>query len=277
VEGMADSLFVGSGADLQGGLVRGYGLALEHFAEGGVNRVVLITDGRASPEAVDPKFIGEHTKKGEDQGIYLVGVGTGPAEGYNDALLNTLTDYGRGAYVYIDSEAEAQKMFTGRFTEVMDIAARSVEVKLQIPDYLHLQTYYGESVGTEAERPDPQHLAPGDAMVFNMTLNACNAQAFNQGDMVAVDVAWQRPVDGVSMSIKKTLVFGDIMGPDLAPMLKGSAVIAYAEALKSLDKKRIEEAALTVGEALKSTGDADLEEIQGLLALHPALAAPLGP
>ena len=54
-------------------------------------------------------------------------------------------------------------------------------------------------------------------------------------------------------------------------MLKAEAVIAYAEALKSMDGKRITGALGVIQAAYTATGkaDKDLEEILGLLPNHP--------
>jgi Ca-activated chloride channel homolog len=237
-----------------------------------MNRLVLITDGRANPKSIDPNFIGEHAKQGDDDGIYLVGVGTGPAEGYNDALLNTLTDYGRGAYVYIDSEAEAVKMFSGRFSEVMDIAARNVAVTLTLPNFFMLQQYYGESISTPDAAPEPQHLAPGDAMVFNMALSSLCDVAFASADaVVSVHVDWKTPITKEDRFEDLTVPLQDLTLPEAKLIVKANAVIAYAEALKTLDGKRLVDAQVAVQDAYNKTSDPDLKGIVDLIALHPAM------
>jgi Ca-activated chloride channel homolog len=202
-----------------------------------------------------------------------VGVGTGPADGYNDALLNQLTDYGHGAYVYIDSAAEAQKMFFERFSEVMEIGARDVAVSVSMPGYFTIQHYYGESIAPADHPPDPQHLAPGDAMVFNMKLGEIASGCFDPTHVMTVDVDWKTPFTEEPQTTAVTMTLEQMMKQDVAPMLKANAVIVYAEALKSLDAKRLEDAKAVVQQVYADTGstDTDLEDIIKLIALHPAL------
>jgi Ca-activated chloride channel family protein len=271
----AAQLVVGGGSDLQGGLVRGYSLAFSHYMEGGLNRLVLVTDGRTNPALVDMRFVGEHAQSGDDKGIYLVGVGTGPAKGYSDTLLQELTDVGRGAYVYVDSEAEAQEVFSKRWSEVMDIAARGVSVSLSLPRYFELQSYYGEDVSHVPGEIEPQHLAPGDAMVFNMDFSVCDPAQIKDEDIISVTVSWETPIDRHQMSVTRKMSIAEVKANGTAQLVKSTAVVAYAEALRSLDHKRLEAALGTVKKAQEALGgnDEDLKEIEGLLALHPALAA----
>jgi len=50
-------------------------------------------------------------------------------------------------------------MFVDRFDEVMDVAARAVQVELRLPWYLGIQRFYGESYSTNPAAVEPQHLA----------------------------------------------------------------------------------------------------------------------
>jgi Ca-activated chloride channel family protein len=275
VSDRAAQLVVGGGSDLQGGLVRGYSLAHAHYMEGGLNRLVLVTDGRTNPAFVNTDFVSDHAKSGDDKGIHLVGVGTGPAKGYSDTLLQEITDVGRGAYVYVDSEAEAQEVFSKRWSEVMDIGARSVSVSMSLPPYFKLQNYYGEDFSHEPGTIEPQHLAPGDAMVFNMEFSVCDPAQIKDEDKISVTVAWDTPLDELPGGVKLEMTIAEVKANGKAQLVKSSAVVAYAEALKSLDKKRLEAALKTVKAAQEALGgtDEDLKEIEALIPLHPALTA----
>lgn len=274
VRSVAESLHVGGGSDLQGGLVRGYALAYQHFNEAGMNRLVLITDGRANPTSVDAGFIQENAKQGDEKGIHLVGVGTGPADGYNDALLNKLTEAGRGAYVYIDRTDEAKRIFVDRFSEVMDLAARQVSVSMKLPDYLAVQQYYGEQQSFTTAAIEPQNLGAGDAMIFPMTVRSCLGDLLDASDTIDVTVDWKMPVTLYAATASASVTLADLTGQGAAPIRKANAVVAYAEALKSLDRKRLEGAYCAVKAAYTDGGSTDLEldEIAALMRNHPALS-----
>ncbi|MEZ4295823.1 MAG: VWA domain-containing protein [Polyangiaceae bacterium] len=96
VTGAADKLSADGGTDLHGGLVAGYGLATKNYDPAKLNRVILISDGGANVGITDKDLIALSSEDADKEGIYLVGVGVGPADGYNDRLMDTVTDKGRG-------------------------------------------------------------------------------------------------------------------------------------------------------------------------------------
>ncbi|MCA9716683.1 MAG: VWA domain-containing protein, partial [Myxococcales bacterium] len=122
----------GGGTDLNGGLTAGYELARAAFHRDRINRVVLVSDGGANVGVTDATLIGEASRDEDAEGIYMVGVGVGGA-GYNDYLMDVVTDLGKGASVFIPDEAEAWKIFGERFVNTLDVAVRDVQVQLDLP------------------------------------------------------------------------------------------------------------------------------------------------
>ncbi len=97
----------GSTAGAQG-LEAAYDLAQRAFVKGGVNRVMLATDGdfNVGPSSDEElKTVIEAKRK---SGIFLSVLGFGRGN-YNDALMQTLAQNGNGTAAYIDTLAEAQK------------------------------------------------------------------------------------------------------------------------------------------------------------------------
>ncbi|WP_426235980.1 vWA domain-containing protein [Pararhizobium sp. DWP1-1-3] len=97
----------GSTAGVQG-LEAAYNLAQQAFVKGGVNRIMLATDGdfNVGPSSDDElKATIEAERK---SGIFLSVLGFGRGN-YNDALMQTLAQNGNGTAAYIDTLAEAQK------------------------------------------------------------------------------------------------------------------------------------------------------------------------
>lgn len=269
----AAALVPEGGSSLKGGLMKGYELAEQHRSEQGMNRLVLITDGGARPDLVDKLALEKAAEHGDDKGIYLVGVGTGPALGYNDALLNELTDAGRGAYVYLDSEEEAARIFGGRFYEVMDVAAREVELELTLPWYFNIDHFYGEGYAIDHAAIKSQHLAPGDVMVFNQVLRVCNPEAIEPLDVITATARWKSPYTLASNEFTAKSLVGDLLAGASPQLTKARAIVAYAEALKALDSKRLKLAHETVT-AANTENDPELAEIAELIKLHPSYIEP---
>jgi Ca-activated chloride channel homolog len=195
------------GTDLNGGLVAGYKLAELHNGPSRVNRIILISDGQANVGVTEEQLIGQKSDSENKEGIYLVGVGVGP--GVDDRLMDTVTDAGNGAYVYLDSKQEAWEMFGKRFAESVEVGARNVQIKARLPWYLSMKRFYGEEYSTEPFKVKPQHLAPGDSMVISQVLAAC------QGDLSAVDAdpievvaSWVEPLTYA----KKSATFTNTLG-----------------------------------------------------------------
>jgi Ca-activated chloride channel family protein len=97
----------GSTAGAQG-LEAAYNLAQQAFVKGGINRIMLATDGdfNVGPSSDDDlKTMIEQKRK---SGIFLSVLGFGRGN-YNDALMQTLAQNGNGTAAYIDTLAEAQK------------------------------------------------------------------------------------------------------------------------------------------------------------------------
>ena len=276
---VAAGLAPGGGSDLHSGLTHGYALAEQTATKDRLSRVVLLSDGGANLGIVDRTLIAEKAKKGDDQGIYLVGVGVGPAQGYSDALMNAVTDEGRGAYVYVDSVAEATAVLGGRFDEVMDIAARAVEVKLTLPSYFGIESTSAEQVSTDKEAVTPQHLAPGDSMTFYQVLGLAKNTEVCGDDKVGVEVKWQAPALHPAIGGKTfaswPMTIKDIEG-ETWQMRKAEAIVAYANALLTRNKSDFAKAveAVTIAKddpELLAADDhsAELLEIADLLEQFP--------
>jgi Ca-activated chloride channel homolog len=285
-----DALTTGGTTDLTLALTNAFDIAKNHRSNQRMNRVIFISDGGVNVGVTDPDLIKERSKDAESEGIYLVGIGTGPVLTYNDKLMNDVTDAGRGAYVYINSAEEATHMLEKRFDETMDIAARSVQVKLTLPWYFKVQPVSTEDA-SEVTKVEPQHLAPSDAMVFLLQTTVCDPLLYNTEDPVTIRVSWNTRDGFDSQVTEKTVPLKQLFLDKSSPaMLKTRAIVAYAEALKqcgfdkdgySLCKSEVERRqtikenlllAKDLATAAKNgMADAELDEILDIIANHPLI------
>ena len=244
-------------------------LAHQHFDVARVNRVVLVSDGGANAGITDIGIIADGAGAQDQDGIYLVGVGVGYPEQYHDALMDSVTDVGRGASLFIPSADEARKMFSERFVQTMGVAARDVRVRLDMPPGFSIVAFSGEEYSEDAAEIEPQHLAPNDAMVFHQTIESCAPESVDPNAEFTVAVKWK---DGVTFAERETSVslqLGEVLAAESAMLKKGAAVYAYAESLKALSRGESDPlapafAALARAEAVLP-GDPDLAEIRGIL------------
>ena len=202
-------------------------------------------------------------------GIYLVGVGVGTSESYQDQLMDVVTDAGKGASLFIPSKAEAVKMFKDRFVSTMMVAARDVRVRLDMPPGFEIVRFSGEEYSSDASEIEPQHLAPNDAMVFHQTVQTCAPELVDDAASFTVTTRWQDAVTFEQREVQETRTFNELLAEPSANLLKGAAVFAYAEGLKAVQaedwagKTRALEALALAEDALP--GDPDLAEIRAVL------------
>jgi Ca-activated chloride channel family protein len=269
---VADLLTASGGTDLHGGLEKGYQLAKLHYGEGRLNRVILVSDGGANVGETNGEVIGLSSKDADKEGIYLVGVHTGPAVSYADeTLMDAVTDLGRGAYVYLDSPDEAVRVLGKRFDEVMDVAARGVQVELTMPWYFQMHEFYGEEFSENPEEIEPQHLAPGDAMVLSQVLKACDASKIVGSDAVRIRASWTEPLTYVPREVVVETTVQALLSAGTPHLPKAKAIVAYAEALKVGDPTKLEATLDLIAAADPDNSDPELKEIKSLIAKHPAM------
>jgi Ca-activated chloride channel family protein len=124
-----DGLSIEGATNAQAGLELGYGLAAEHLLKGGINRVILCSDGVANNGITDADGIWARVKGFAARGITLSTVGFGMGN-YNDVLMERLAQVGEGNYAYVDRLEEARRIFVQNLTGTLQVVAK--DVKLQV-------------------------------------------------------------------------------------------------------------------------------------------------
>jgi Ca-activated chloride channel family protein len=138
-----DSLRPEGSTNAEAGLDLGYELAREAWLEGGINRVILASDGVANVGAVDADSILERIRDDADTGIQLVTVGFGMGN-FNDALLEQLADRGDGFYAYVDDLDEARRLFVDGLTTTLQSVALDARVQVEFhPDVVEAYRLVG--------------------------------------------------------------------------------------------------------------------------------------
>ncbi|MBS7456506.1 VWA domain-containing protein [Coralloluteibacterium stylophorae] len=112
------------------GLELAYALARQGFVEGGINRVLLATDGDFNVGTVDQGALETMVARQRATGVALstLGFGTG---NYNDAMAERLADLGDGNHAYIDSALEARRVLVEQMGSTLMTIARDVKVQVE--------------------------------------------------------------------------------------------------------------------------------------------------
>ena len=112
------------------GIRQAYALAERHFVEGGVNRVILATDGDFNVGIFDPDELEGYIARKRASGVYLSVLGFGMGN-YNDALMQRLAQNGNGNAAYIDTLSEARKVLVEEATSTLFPIAKDVKIQVE--------------------------------------------------------------------------------------------------------------------------------------------------
>jgi Ca-activated chloride channel family protein len=120
----------GGSTNAEAGLSLGYDLASSTFEKGLINRVILASDGVANVGSTSAGGILHRIEEQASSGINLVTVGVGLGN-YNDVLLEQLADNGDGFYAYVDTLAEAERLFVEGLTGTLLTVAEEAKVQVE--------------------------------------------------------------------------------------------------------------------------------------------------
>ncbi|PPU66764.1 hypothetical protein XcodCFBP4690_01085 [Xanthomonas codiaei] len=125
-----DSLQSGGGTAGASGIELAYRAAQQSYLRGGINRILLATDGDFNVGVTDFDTLKGMVAEKRRSGVALstLGFGTG---NYNDTLMEQLADAGDGAYAYIDSPLEARKVLTHELGATLETIARDVKIQVE--------------------------------------------------------------------------------------------------------------------------------------------------
>jgi len=125
-----DRLEAGGSTNGAEGIERAYQLAHDAQVKGGINRVVLATDGDFNVGVVDFEALVDMAERQRAGGVALTTLGFGTGN-YNDQLLERLADAGNGNYSYVDTLSEARKVLVSELSSMLFTIAKDVKIQVE--------------------------------------------------------------------------------------------------------------------------------------------------
>jgi Ca-activated chloride channel family protein len=112
------------------GITLAYQVAQEQFVKGGINRVILATDGDFNVGVTNQGDLTRLIEEKRASGIFLsvLGVGTGNTK---DSTMEKLADRGNGNYAYLDSINEARKVLVREAGATLVTVAKDVKIQVE--------------------------------------------------------------------------------------------------------------------------------------------------
>ena len=112
------------------GIALAYDIARDQFLRGGINRVILATDGDFNVGITNQGDLARLIEQQRSAGIFLsvLGAGTGNLK---DSTMEKLADKGNGNYSYLDSVHEARKVLVAEAGGTLVTVAKDVKIQIE--------------------------------------------------------------------------------------------------------------------------------------------------
>jgi hypothetical protein len=261
-----DALAIENDGDLVVALQNGYEAARDNASPEAWNRVLVLSAGNAPEDQLPAALI---SGAANEEGIFLVAGATGSSYGEFQRFLSGASRLGRGPYVYLGVQDSPSELFGARFAEIFGFGIDQIKLTLDLPGHARLLTE-SPSAPTVTAESVAQYIGPGAAQLFLFRVTTCTQPPATDAVGVKVDYVDQNGQPG---QVQAKALFSEW---DLAPRpvyAKTAAIVAYVDALRSMDSMRIGFAQDAIANALPLVGPADQDEltsIGALLDLHPA-------
>lgn len=247
-----DSLDAEGSTNGGAGLEMAYQQAAKGFIKGGINRILLATDGDFNVGIDDPKSIESMVKKQRESGVTLSTLGVGDSN-YNEAMMVRIADVGNGNYSYIDTPSEAQKVLNSEMRQTLITVAKDVKAQIEFnPAWVTEYRQIGyEKRQLRAEDFNNDNVDAGDigagkhiTLLFELTLKGQkasidklryapdnkSAKSDKTKELAWLKIRWKYPQGKESQLVEFPLAFA-IKAPS-EDMRFRAAVAAYGQKLR---------------------------------------------
>ena len=235
------------------GIQLAYQVAREQYVEGGVNRVILATDGDFNVGLVDQQDLEDLVTRERKSGIALTTLGFGQGN-YNDQIAERLANLGNGNHAYIDTEREARKVLIKELGANLLTIAKDVKIQIEfnpavVAEY-RLIGYENRLLATEDfnnDAVDAGEIGAGHTVtaLYELTPVGSDAarlpplrygsdeQVVAKGSEVAfLKLRYKRPDEDKSRLIEQAVVQPKAIGAGSTQLQFAAAVAAFGEALR---------------------------------------------
>lgn len=140
---LIQSLRADGGTNLGAGLIEGYHQLREFAGSRTVNRVLLLSDGKANVGITSSAELSRMVLQEADAGISLSTFGVGLD--FNEDLLAALSESGRGMYYFIDRPESMEALLAKEFNSVEHLVAADIRVTVTLIPGLRIEQVFANS------------------------------------------------------------------------------------------------------------------------------------
>lgn len=225
IKHVLDSLEAGGSTNGEGGINAAYEVAEDNFIDGGINRVILCTDGDLNVGATSDSELVDLITEKKKSGVFLSTIGVGSGN-YNDSGMEKLADKGDGNYNYLDSLLEAKKVLVEEMGGTLNTVAKDAKFQLEFnPAYIKAyrqigyenrqmaaedfadDTKDGGEIGAGQQVTVLYEIVPVDSEfeVPDVNLKYTEKQNTNSTDWLTISVRYKEPAGSKSSLLEYTV------------------------------------------------------------------------
>jgi Ca-activated chloride channel family protein len=131
----------GGSTALHAGVVLGAKQVRSYLDKERVNRVILLSDGLANVGPSKPSDLASLGRELRSDGIAVSTVGVG--DDYNEDLMTALAEASNANYYYVKDAEKLPRIFADELGTARSLLARSVTIRINAPDGVHLKEIVG--------------------------------------------------------------------------------------------------------------------------------------
>ncbi len=245
-----ENLDAGGSTNGGAGIELAYRMARESFVSGGVNRVILATDGDFNVGVTSQGELVRMIERERASGVFLTVLGFGSGN-LQDHTMESLADHGNGNYAYIDSLREAEKVLVREAASTLVTVAKDVKIQVelnpaQVASY-RLVGYENRALAAQDfadDRKDAGELGAGDTVTALYEIQLAQAgetaagiplryqalgvltPAAHQAELATVAVRYQAPEGGQSTRLELSVAAQPARIEQTSPNFRFAAAVA---------------------------------------------------
>jgi Ca-activated chloride channel family protein len=254
-----DHLQAGGSTNGAEGIELAYKVAADNFIKGGVNRVILATDGDFNVGVTNQGDLIRLIEEKAKSGVFLsvLGVGT---DNLKDSTMQKLADKGNGNYAYLDSLEEGRKVLVQQMNGTLVTIAKDVKIQVEfnparVASYrlvgyekrmLRKEDFNNDKIdageigagrtvtalyevvpaGALAANPEVDPLKYSRLRQGSGAVSGAAGEAFDSNEMLTVKLRYKAPDGDKSELTERVLVDNGANFANAAPDLKFAAAVA---------------------------------------------------
>ena len=208
-----DDLESGGSTNGGAGIELAYRVAQDSFIQGGINRVLLATDGDFNVGVSSHEDLRRLIEAKRATGVFLTVLGFGTGN-YQDAMLDMLAREGNGNFAYIDGPEEAQKVLVDEMAATLVTIAKDVKIQVSfnpvLVDSYRLIGYENRLLSEEDfdnDAKDAGDIGAGHSVtaLYEITPVADDTAPAEVNPIVTVDLRYKDPMADQSKLVSRSV------------------------------------------------------------------------